>query len=1107
MSHEAPSGPRPTSSPDDLTTVAGVLPTARREAALRRELEHVRRRLRQTAAVAVLLAAWLVWEKSSPRSPQPSDAEISAARRDIERDKDRLYADSMASATEDIVRGREAAVREVLERQRPVTGAKDRRGWEWYYADTLLNPGTSQVIVAERPLRAMALSPDEQKVAVAGDDGRITVWSADTLENLGAWEAKGGSVHGLSWNPAGLLAAALDDGGVAVWETTPPHETARWKAHDKQVTAVKWHRHEPVLISGGSDGAMSMWKPTGELLNTSQCKGPVLAMDLQPGRDSIAVILGTPQRLVIGTPGNIAEAHEVPLIADGSALAWHPAGLGLVLSMHRTPVYLLNSQTNEGAQALRTESIARATAFNWSPGGHAMATGCVNGSILLTDPWDPNDKPSKLNGHVGQVSGLTWLKRRDRLLSIGEDGTLRAWDEPRRPGEEHMMRTPCAIAAAEWSPVDDLLAVVHDGDEVQILDGTTREVLWAHALPRPTNLDLPFKKAAVAWSKDGRLVAVACPGRALTLWNATDGRKAGHIGTVMADEVSWMPDTQQMLVKVAGLWQTLTTEGPRHPLSTPPGTAWLLPFCGGRTAALQSDGEEVRLLPAGDDASSLPSLPGLKLNSHIVCTVMNPAHTKVALGGENGSVVWFDMETAQWSRPSLAHSGPVAALAWSADGARLASFGADGTCRIYHVALAVQTWMLNYHTNPEIVGAGWNARGDILMVACSSENKIETFDAGRSLDRETGRKQSPAFKFQRLANACTAIERNPGEAAEWEIFGRLLQPTLSDAPNAERDLLLAAAKLGEMALFQPPDKTPVIHAKVQQTWQGQPLPAAVQVLQCCALNQWDAALALCTQKTENDAETAWFRLAQAEALHQLGRKTEAETSWMQSWRALRSDWVSEAEQAEPASSDPVTASHPSLAPWSSVTLDSDWTGGEQNNLSALPLLLKQPGYEFATGAFIQMAGKSLRSTSQHLFPRITDWIPFGKPARRAVFLIAAACYSPQGMPREATPAGTCVGSLYLRRENGSAVRIPLIYGTNVWDWWVPSSDPVPAPPEELVAWRGSNPKAQKMNHSLALYRLEWKAGADDADVTAFSVTSTLRKPAPMVLAAEVVPAP
>ena len=111
MSNEAPLGPRPASSPDDLTTTARVLPAAHREAALLRELTHVRRRLRQTAVIAVFLAVWLVLEKRDSRSPRPGDAEIAAARRDIERDKDRLYVDSMASATEDIVRGREAAVR------------------------------------------------------------------------------------------------------------------------------------------------------------------------------------------------------------------------------------------------------------------------------------------------------------------------------------------------------------------------------------------------------------------------------------------------------------------------------------------------------------------------------------------------------------------------------------------------------------------------------------------------------------------------------------------------------------------------------------------------------------------------------------------------------------------------------------------------------------------------------------------------------------------------------------------------------------------------------------------------------------------------------------
>jgi hypothetical protein len=84
------------------------------------------------------------------------------------------------------------------------------------------------------------------------------------------------------------------------------------------------------------------------------------------------------------------------------------------------------------------------------------------------------------------------------------------------------------------------------------------------------------------------------------------------------------------------------------------------------------------------------------------------------------------------------------------------------------------------------------------------------------------------------------------------------------------------------------------------------------------------------------------------------------------------------------------------------------------------------------------------------------------------------------------------------------VRIPLLYGHNIWDWWVPAGEPLPAAPTEAVVWKGTNPKARSMGHSLALYRVEWEAGMDEAAVTDFSISSTMRRPTPMLMAVEVV---
>ena len=164
-------------------------------------------------------------------------------------------------------------------------------------------------------------------------------------------------------------------------------------------------------------------------------------------------------------------------------------------------------------------------------------------------------------------------------------------------------------------------------------------------------------------------------------------------------------------------------------------------------------------------------------------------------------------------------------------------------------------------------------------------------------------------------------------------------------------------------------------------------------------------------------------------------------------------------------------------------------------------MAEQPGgYRFHPRDFILLAGKSLRLTGGRMLPRSTGWIPLDQPAREAAFLVAA-CYVDVSEHLQ----DHCIGSLFLLRKGGrGAVRIPLIYGRNVWDWWTPSSGYIKEAPDEAVAWTGDNPNATYHRHKLKLYRIEWEAGPGEAPVVALSIASHLRRPAPMLMAAEVV---
>ena len=173
---------------------------------------------------------------------QRSRAAVIAHSKDIEAQReaarDRLYVADMQAATNDMLKWRAEAARETVNRQRPTPGERDRRGWEWFFADSVLN--TRQVVrkVSPQPLRAMAVSPDGQNVAVAGDEGEVSVWSCGELKKIRSMPA--GAVRCLGWNVTGSLAAGLGNGDVVVWDGGSGLQKKRWKAHNGAVAALGW---------------------------------------------------------------------------------------------------------------------------------------------------------------------------------------------------------------------------------------------------------------------------------------------------------------------------------------------------------------------------------------------------------------------------------------------------------------------------------------------------------------------------------------------------------------------------------------------------------------------------------------------------------------------------------------------------------------------------------------------------------------------------------------------------------------------------------------------------------------------------------------------------
>ena len=1080
-----------------------------REEELQRRLATQKRRVRVALVSAAVAAVVIGALGVTLYVVQRSRAAVIAHSKDIEAQRetarDRLYVADMQAATEDMLKWRAEAARETVNRQRPAPGDRDRRGWEWFFADSMLN--TRQVVrkVSAQPLRAMAVSPDAQSVAVAGDEGGVTVWSCGDLKKIRTLPA--GAVRCLGWNVTGSLAAGLGSGEVVVWDAASGVEKKRWKAHDGAVTALGWQPTEDLLVTGGADGVLASWRGDGRPVREWHQRGPVLALDWRQDGSEIAVVLGHPARLLAGALDGLE--HEFALGVEESALAWRPGAHEVAIAKGGVPMRSWDPFTTVDSFSLPNRFSPGASSYAWSPSGESVAIGGIDGKIFLLDALRQTDSRTALYGHNSRVTAMQWLGgAQERLLSVGDDGTLRAWDDLQRSPEITFLPFKTPLTDAQWNPKTDKLALMFAGDEVQVLRCDTWQAEWSRPLPVPTQGRSQFLGGHLAWSPDGRWLAAVCPGRLPVVWRPEDGKRITAAGLEDASEVCWMNDSRRLLVRGSKGWSWFSTDDGRA--TAIPGTAnaaWVAGLDGDAVGIVAAESGTLRYrlasLAGGSSARLDVALPG-GLGA-VRCGAVSPDRTRLALAGESGALLWIETHTGETRRPALAHSGPVKSIGWHPDGTRLATVGADGTCRVFNVPQATQTWVLEHELPPEIVANGWSGDGRRLMVVSGAGKLVKIYDASRSLALEKGEAEPPAETAlaERLTRACAWIEQHPDEEFGWHALAQAVTDSRGDGANAQADLLLAAADLGVRALFSPRGNGPKQTA-LATTWLGVELPRAVQVAEAGALKRWADALPLCSGPHGRYADAAWFALARAEALAALNRGDEAEAANLEAWQALQrhhggDDRVATGHAEAPAGG---AATGVDFAPWANIKLTEDWTGGENNNLAALPAVLTQPdGTSFHPGDFIQLAGKSLRLSSGRMLPRSTGWVPLGLAATRTDFVLAA-CYIDQDEQLQ----DTCIGSLFLLRSTGAgAVRIPLIYGRNVWDWWVPSGGHVSEAPPEALAWKGWNPRAEYYAHRLALYRIQWAAASGGSPVVAVSMISTVRRPAPLLVAAEAKP--
>jgi WD40 repeat protein len=276
-----------------------------------------------------------------------------------------------------------------------------------------------------------------------------------------------------------------------------------------------------------------------------------------------------------------------------------------------------------------------------------------------------------LRGHTAAVRAVHWSPDGKIITTAADDGTIRVWNAETAAELRILPGPQGKLHLATWSPDGQLLAYSGADNSVR---------LWSPGGSRA--LDTGHEIAALAWSPDGRSLAVAnkiLMSNGVQVWDVASGRVAATIGDMQTkvNAIAWRPDGKQIAIGGADL------SGGKVLLSDPSGTQIT------SVAGTQSEVTSVTWAAKGTLVVTTDTLRVqvgdsgfLDSDVRIERGLPNPAGTEFALAGENKIELW---------RPGFGrigvfsgHSNTITALSWSPDGETLASTSEDRTVRLWH---------------------------------------------------------------------------------------------------------------------------------------------------------------------------------------------------------------------------------------------------------------------------------------------------------------------------------------------------------------------------------------------------------------------------------------
>ena len=241
--------------------------------------------------------------------------------------------------------------------------------------------------------------------------------------------------------------------------------------------------------------------------------------------------------------GQSERIHSLAFSADGSIL----------MAAGGTPARFGEVQVwdPKSAKLVRSVSLTSDTLFGaaLSPDAKTIAVGCTDNTVRLLDTASGKEL-HKIGNHENWVLGTVFGKDGKRLVSVGRDRAAKLTESASGAFLENINLLRGELTAVARHPSRDVVVIA--GED---------RIPYVYLMDRPKNMKIADDTTkilelerqagavfAVAWSPDGKRIAIAGASPEVTLYDAETGKRtaalSGHLAGIYS--LAFSPDSAQL---------------------------------------------------------------------------------------------------------------------------------------------------------------------------------------------------------------------------------------------------------------------------------------------------------------------------------------------------------------------------------------------------------------------------------------------------------------------------------------------------------------------------------------------------------------------------------